>query len=55
MAAFYTWAGEPVIAAGELIVAVSIPRPSTPSQESFEKYAQWRGDFAEASVAVRLA
>jgi CO/xanthine dehydrogenase Mo-binding subunit/CO/xanthine dehydrogenase FAD-binding subunit len=53
MAAFYTWSGETVLAAGELIVAVTIPRAMT-SSEVFEKYAQWQGDFAEASVAIRL-
>nr|MCH9674785.1 FAD binding domain-containing protein [Gammaproteobacteria bacterium] len=54
LAAFYTWSGETVVAAGELIVAVVIPRATTPSSEVFEKYAQWQGDFAEASVAIRL-
>ena len=51
---FYTWSGETVVDAGELIEAVTIPVPDFEVTETFEKYAQWRGDFAEASVAVRL-
>ena len=43
-----------MVGPGELITAVTIPRPSAPVTEVFEKYAQWRGDFAEASVAIRL-
>jgi CO/xanthine dehydrogenase Mo-binding subunit/CO/xanthine dehydrogenase FAD-binding subunit len=51
---FYTWSGETVVAAGELIETVTIPSPQFDVTQVFEKYAQWRGDFAEASVAVRL-
>lgn len=51
---FYTWSGETLVATGELIEAVTIPSPRFEVTEAFEKYAQWRGDFAEASVAVRL-
>ena len=43
-----------MVGPGELITAVTIPRPSAAVTEVFEKYAQWRGDFAEASVAIRL-
>ncbi len=54
LSAFYTWSGETVVGPGELVSAVTIPRPAAPVTEVFEKYAQWRGDFAEASVAIRL-
>ena len=43
-----------MVGPGELVSAVTIPRPAAPVTEVFEKYAQWRGDFAEASVAIRL-
>ena len=54
LADFYTWSGETVVTSGELIEAVTIPVPDFAVTEVFEKYAQWHGDFAEASVAVRL-
>lgn len=57
LAGFYTWSGETVVAPGELITAVTIPHAGAgaATSEVFEKYAQWQGDFAEASVAIWLA
>lgn len=52
---FYRWSGETVLAPDELIVRIEVPRVAGVRVSTvFEKYAQWRGDFAEASVAVRL-
>jgi CO/xanthine dehydrogenase FAD-binding subunit len=51
---FYTWSGETVVGKSELVVEVVVPHPEFRTTQVFEKYAQWRGDFAEASVAVRL-
>ena len=51
---FYTWSGETVVGAGELITEIVIPHSQQLSSQVFEKYAQWEGDFAEASVAVKL-
>ncbi|MCW5679993.1 MAG: molybdopterin-dependent oxidoreductase [Xanthobacteraceae bacterium] len=50
----YVWAGETVLEPGELITRIDIPQPSENSSFHYEKYARWRGDFAEASAAVRL-
>ena len=54
LGAFYTWSGETVVQPGEIICEIVIPRPRIETTEVFEKYAQWQGDFAEASVAVQL-
>jgi CO/xanthine dehydrogenase Mo-binding subunit/CO/xanthine dehydrogenase FAD-binding subunit len=51
--AFYRWSGETVLNPGEIMIAVEIPRLADAVQV-YEKFAQWRGDFAEASAAVRL-
>ncbi|WP_374666846.1 molybdopterin cofactor-binding domain-containing protein [Ramlibacter sp.] len=53
MADFYRWSGETNVGPQEIIVAVEVPRTADVTQ-AFEKYAQWRGDFAEASAAVHL-
>ena len=52
---FYTWSGETVVAADEIITEIVIPHSPWFSSQVFEKYAQWEGDFAEASVAVNVA
>ncbi|MDO8300891.1 molybdopterin cofactor-binding domain-containing protein [Lacisediminimonas sp.] len=53
---FYNWSGETTMARNEIMVQVEIPLPGKVRGcgQVFEKYAQWRGDFAEASVAVML-
>jgi len=53
MADFYRWSGETTVAPHEVIVAIEIPRVNDVTQ-AYEKYAQWRGDFPEASAGVRL-
>ncbi|MEN9885873.1 MAG: hypothetical protein RL758_451, partial [Pseudomonadota bacterium] len=53
MANFYRWSGETTVGQHEIIVAIEIPRVSNTTQ-AYEKYAQWRGDFPEASAGVRL-
>lgn len=52
MERFYRWSGETVLEAGEVMLAIEVPRAGT--AQAYEKYAQWRGDFPEASAAVRL-
>jgi CO/xanthine dehydrogenase FAD-binding subunit len=54
MADFYKWSGETTVAPQEIIVAINVPVLSGATQ-AYEKYAQWRGDFPEASAGVRLA
>lgn len=55
MERFYRWSGEPALRRDEILVALEIPRPDLRNATRvFEKYAQWTGDFAEASVAVDL-
>lgn len=54
MEAFYRWSGEPDLSPAELLVAVEIPHAASPATEAFEKFTQREGDFAEASVAVRI-
>jgi len=49
---FYRWSGETILAADELLVALHIPLSGSGWRQHFEKFAMWRGDFAEASVAV---
>ncbi|MBK9605297.1 MAG: FAD binding domain-containing protein [Betaproteobacteria bacterium] len=53
MADLYLWSGLTSLRHGEAIVRVEIPLPRE-STQAFEKFAQRQGDFAEASVAVRL-
>ena len=43
-----------MLAPAELITHIEIPQPRELSSFHYEKYARWRGDFAEASAAVRL-
>lgn len=53
MESFYRWSGETVLSSDEIIESIAIDlRPDTTFH--YEKYAQWRGDFPEASAAVRL-
>jgi CO/xanthine dehydrogenase FAD-binding subunit len=52
MERFYRWSGETVLQAGEVMLAIEVPRID--AAQVYEKYAQWRGDFPEASAAVRL-
>lgn len=55
MERFYRWSGEPALRPDEIVAALEIPRPDLRrASRVFEKYAQWSGDFAEASVAVHL-
>lgn len=54
MGTFYRWSGETAVSPQEIIVAVEVPRLAGVTQ-AYEKYAQWRGDFPEASAGVRLA
>jgi len=53
MGDFYRWSGETAVTADEIIVAIEVPRVPHVTQ-AYEKYAQWRGDFPEASAAVQL-
>ena len=53
MGEFYRWSGETTVSPQEIIVAVEVPRLAAATQ-AYEKYAQWRGDFPEASAGVRL-
>jgi CO/xanthine dehydrogenase FAD-binding subunit len=53
MGEFHRWSGETTVSAQEIIVAVEVPRVCGATQ-AYEKYAQWRGDFPEASSGVRL-
>ncbi len=53
MEAFYRWSGETTLTRDEIIVDVEIPI-SDRSTFHYEKYAQWRGDFPEASAAVNM-
>lgn len=53
MGEFYKWSGETTVAAREIIVAIEVPLLAGATQ-AYEKYAQWRGDFPEASAGVRL-
>lgn len=49
---FYRWSGETVLRSDEVMLALEVPRAG--EAQAYEKYAQWRGDFPEASAAVRL-
>jgi CO/xanthine dehydrogenase Mo-binding subunit/CO/xanthine dehydrogenase FAD-binding subunit len=51
---FYQWSGQSVLAPNEVVLRVEIPLPEN-CTSAFEKFAIRAGDFAEASVAVRLA
>jgi CO/xanthine dehydrogenase FAD-binding subunit len=53
MGEFYRWSGETTVAAQEIIVAIEVPLLDGATQ-AYEKYAQWRGDFPEASAGVWL-
>lgn len=53
MDAFYRWSGTTSLDAREAILHVEIPLIAH-STSAFEKFAIRKGDFAEASVAVRL-
>jgi xanthine dehydrogenase YagS FAD-binding subunit len=53
MESFYRAAGEPTLEKGELIVAIEVPLLNGAAFH-YEKFAHWRGDFPEASAAVRL-
>ncbi|MEI6113834.1 MAG: molybdopterin cofactor-binding domain-containing protein [Burkholderiales bacterium] len=50
---FYLWSGETVLARDEIMTRIDIPVVPSATQ-AYEKYAQWRGDFPEASTGVRL-
>jgi len=52
MEEFYRWSGETALAADEMLVALHLPLAAAGLRQHFEKFAMWRGDFAEASVAV---
>jgi CO/xanthine dehydrogenase FAD-binding subunit len=54
MGEFYRWSGETTVSPQEIIVAIEVPRVAGATQ-AYEKYAQWRGDFPEASAGVCLA
>ncbi len=49
---FYTGPGETVLAEGELVTKVRIPRASLERRAAFEKLGLWQGDFAVVSAAV---
>ncbi|HEV8670760.1 MAG TPA: molybdopterin cofactor-binding domain-containing protein [Candidatus Limnocylindria bacterium] len=49
---FYTGPGETVLAEGELVTKVRIPRTSLERRGAFEKLGLWQGDFALVSAAV---
>jgi len=51
---FYRWSGETVLQADELLLWVHVPLTPVAQFQHFEKFAQWRGDFAEASVAAAI-
>jgi CO/xanthine dehydrogenase Mo-binding subunit/CO/xanthine dehydrogenase FAD-binding subunit len=53
MVKFYRWSGETHLAPTELMLAILVPQSDSVA-ELYEKQARWRGDFAEASVAVQL-
>ncbi len=53
MEQFYRWSGQTTVLPQEIIVAIEIPRTLHATQ-AYEKYAQWRGDFPEASAGVHL-
>lgn len=54
MADFYIWSGETSVSREEIILAIEVPLV-TGTTQAYEKYAQWRGDFPEASAGVRLS
>jgi CO/xanthine dehydrogenase FAD-binding subunit len=53
METFYLWSGLTQLRPDEVLLHVEIPLRSN-ARSAFEKFAIRRGDFAEASVAVRL-
>jgi CO/xanthine dehydrogenase Mo-binding subunit/CO/xanthine dehydrogenase FAD-binding subunit len=53
MESFYLAPGETTLQRGELIFAIEVPLLNGAAFH-YEKFAHWRGDFPEASAAVRL-
>lgn len=51
---FYVWSGETAVSPTEIIRAIEVPRDRSSTTQRFEKAAGWDGDFADASVAVKL-
>ncbi len=51
---FYAWSGETVVKPTEIIVGIEIPNSLGETRQTYEKAADWDGDFANASVAARL-
>lgn len=51
---FYIWSGETVVGETEIIRAIEVPCHGAENTQTFEKSAGWDGDFADASVAVKL-
>lgn len=49
----YVWAGETVLRRDEIITRIEIPAAA--GAFHYEKYARWRGDFAESAAAVSLS
>jgi CO/xanthine dehydrogenase FAD-binding subunit len=54
MRELYVWSGETVVGPTEIMRAIEVPRESQSNTQIFEKTAAWDGDFADASVAVKL-
>ena len=50
----YQGPGEPALAPGELLVAVTVPAAARRRRSAFEKLAKYAGDFAVCSAAVSL-
>ena len=50
----YRGPGEPALAAGELLTAVTVPVAARRRRSAFEKLAKYAGDFAVCSAAVSL-
>ncbi len=53
MESFYRAAGETMLQKGELITGIEVPLLKGAAFH-YEKFAHWRGDFPEASAAVRM-
>lgn len=52
VADLYVGPGETVLAAGEILVALIVPRPTDGTVMAFEKLRLWEGDFAVASAML---
>lgn len=50
----YRGPGEPALAVGELLTAVTVPAEARRRRSAFEKLAKYAGDFAVCSAAVSL-